>query len=209
MAILLSTSLFVLRLRALSGSELFFLSVVIAASQGLAWALILTFMSQVFPVKLLGNQMAGLTEVGSVCWYTHCPRCLLQCLLPVDVVVFCMVISLFQCYLPCCMPFQMWVPFCNSAVHWLCLEPHHPGRLPTWLSSVNPSGLWLKRYFFSKTFLDHSIWSYHITFFSLTLYTGLFYFISSLFLSYITFFHSMYLCLLYSIFNFLIHNLFY
>lgn len=88
MAIRLSTSLFALRLRALSGSELFFLSVMIAASQGLAWALILTFMSQVSPVKLLGNQMAGLTEVGSVCWCTHCPCYLLQFLLPVDMVVF-------------------------------------------------------------------------------------------------------------------------
>ena len=183
-----------LRLRALSGSELFFLSVTIAASQGLAWALILTFMSQVSPVKLLGNQMAGLTEVGSVCWCTHCPCYLLQFLLPVDMLVFLCFISLFQCYLPCYSPLQTWVPSCNSAMHWLCLEPHHPGRLMTWLSSVNPSGLWLKCYFLSKTFLDRSIWSYHITFFSLTLYTGLLFFFPLSF-----FFHS----------NFLIHNLFY
>lgn len=70
----------------MSGNELSFISGRIVASQGLAWALILTFMSQVSPVKLLGNQMAGLTEVGSICYCTHCPCNLLYILLPVDVI---------------------------------------------------------------------------------------------------------------------------
>lgn len=62
MAILLATPPFcsVLSLRTLSGSALSFISGMIVASPGLAWALVLTFMSQVSPVKLLGNQMAGL-----------------------------------------------------------------------------------------------------------------------------------------------------
>lgn len=77
-----------LRLRTLSGSELSFISGMIVASQVLAWVLILTFMSQVSPVKLLGKQMAGLTEVGSICCYTHCPCYLLHFLLPVDMCCF-------------------------------------------------------------------------------------------------------------------------
>lgn len=71
-------------------------------------------MSQVSPVKLLGNQMAGLTEVGSICCCTHCPCYLLYFPLPVDVLLPCVVILVFQCYLPFCRPFQMWIPFCNS-----------------------------------------------------------------------------------------------
>lgn len=73
----------------MSGSELSFISGMIIASQGLAWALILPFMSQVPPVKLLGNQMAGLTEVGGICCCTHCPCYLLYFLLPVAVTVLC------------------------------------------------------------------------------------------------------------------------
>lgn len=91
----------------------FLYSGMIVASQGLAWALILTFMSQVSPVKLLGNQMAGLTEVGSICCCTHCPCYLLYFLLPVDVIV-CVAVSFVQCYLPFYRPFQIWIPFCRS-----------------------------------------------------------------------------------------------
>ena len=101
------------KLGTLSGSELSSIPGVIVASQGLAWAPILTFMSQVSPVKLLGNQMAGLTEVGSICCGTRCPCYLLYFLLPVDELLSCMV-SVFQYYLPFYRSFQIWTPFCSS-----------------------------------------------------------------------------------------------
>lgn len=92
-------------------------------------------MSQVSPVKLLGNQMAGLTEDSSICCGTHC-ACYLLFLLPVDVIALCchfhsvhvirLSIDLSKCeYLSV-----------TLLMHLLGLEPHHPGRLMTWLASL-------------------------------------------------------------------------
>lgn len=91
-------------------------------------------MSQVSPEKLLGNQMAGLTEDSSICCGTHC-ACGLLSLLPVDVMALCghfhsvnaihLSTDLSKCgYLSV-----------TVFMHLLCLEPHHPGRLMTWLAS--------------------------------------------------------------------------
>lgn len=123
---------FVLRLRTVSASELSFISGMIVPSQGLVWALILTLMSQVSPVKLLGNQMAGLTKVGSICWCTHCPWYLLHFLLPVDMVLPCAVILFFQWYLPFYRAFQMWKFSITFLMHLFCLESHYLGRFMTW-----------------------------------------------------------------------------
>ena len=167
-----------LRLRTLSGSELSFISGMIVASQVLAWALILIFMSQVSLVKLLGKQMAGLTEAGSICCCTHCPCYLLHFLLPVDTCCFAWSFHSFNViYLSLDLSKPEYLS-ATLSMRLLCLQPCHPGRLMTWLASVNPSGILLECYFLSKTFLDHSISNYNTPFFSLTLYPVFFFSLS-------------------------------
>lgn len=147
----------VLKLGTRSGSELSFIPGVIVASQGLAWALILTFMSQVSPVKLLGNQMAGLTEVGSICCGTHCPCYLLYFLLPVDVLLSCMV-SVFQCYLPSTGLSKCEFLSVDLFMHFLSLENPSSRKAHGLAAFLGPSGGFCLNVTSSvRIFLEHPI----------------------------------------------------
>lgn len=99
--------------RQLNNSDLSFMCGLMAGSQGLAWALVLTFMSQVSLAKVLCNQMAGLPGVGSIC-YCHCY--LFYFLLPVHLSLPCAVSPCVRCYLPSSRPFQLWTPFQKSSL---------------------------------------------------------------------------------------------
>lgn len=127
----------------------YFISGAIAASQGLAWAIILTFMSQVSLMSLLRHQMAGLTEVGSICCYIHCSCYLFYFLLPIDVP--CAVIAFVQCYLP----FQMWMLFQNSQLFHSSWKPDP--WVGSWLDKLSqlPSIILLKYHFYNVTLIDH------------------------------------------------------
>lgn len=126
--------------------------------------------------------------LSSSCWY----------------VLLCMVISFFQCYLPFFRPFQTWIPFCNSqCICFACDPVIQEGSWHGWL-------LWVLQGFCLN--VTSSARLSLTTLFQITthpsspsLSTLSFFF--SLSLSYIILFHSNYHHLLYSIINFLVHNL--
>lgn len=124
-----------LKPRQLNTGDLSFICCLIAGSQGLAWALILTFMSQVSLAQELWLQMAGLPEVGRIC---YCHGYLFYFLLPPRVPLPCVASPCVRCYLPSFRPSQNEHKYLSKSP--LCLELSLPGRLKAKLPS-SPSSL--------------------------------------------------------------------
>lgn len=130
-----------LKPRQLNTGDLSFICCLIAGSQGLAWALILTFMSQVSLAQELGLQMAGLPEVGSICYYHGY---LFYFLLPARVPLPCVLLFAFlQAF-----PKWTWIPFQKTTL---------PGTLPSGKTHNKAAflPLFLKPQFLSKNLPDH------------------------------------------------------
>lgn len=135
-----------LKPRQLNTRDLSFIRCLIAGSQGLAWALILTFMSQVSLAQVLWLQMAGLPKVGNVC---YCHGYLFYFLLPARVP------------LPV-LPFHVFSAICfPSGLSKMNMNTFQKSTLPGSLSSGKIHNkaaflpFFLKPQFFSKNLPDH------------------------------------------------------